>query len=911
MGGDTVYRFGAFELLKDRQLLFYAGTPVHVGSRALSILALLVERAGALVTREELIAAAWPTTIVDDSNLKVNIAHLRRVLEKYDRRQSYIANVPVRGYRFTEPVRREHVDTITFRSAIRYIPLPSASPLIGRAKEVIAVCNGISKSGFLTIAGAGGVGKTSVAIAAAQCLADQFSDGISFVDLAIVNDPQFLASAIASELGIRSDSEDLLGATIRSIKDQSKLLVLDNCEHLIPAVAAAAERLAAGLPNAKFLITSRAPLRLLREQVLKIDPLEFPANGVETRDAATALSFSAIDLFVTRASEASGYEFVDTDFPTIIDICRRLDGIPLAIELAAARTAAFTPEELLGLLRNRFDLLDQDTDKIPPRHRALRATLEWSYGLLSAHEAAILRALAVYAGAFTVDDAVAVASAAGVPSSAALEGTVALLSKSLLSADSREDALHYRLLDSTRAFAADRLLEDPLCNQIRQRHADHICVLLERLRRDWEDDMTAVRVSNASGRVADVRSALTWAFGSDGSVALGVRITVAAIPMWEHFSLLDEGIAHLSRALAEGRAAGVTDIGAEVRLQLALASSLMYARGLTKEADGAWNLALSLADRSGELECRLKAHWGRAVFDVHIGRLTDAAHRLHFFGELCRTSGDQSAAPDGERLLAAAEMYLGQLEAAKARLERLSALYLGGKRVRHAHFQINRAVATRTTLAMVLWLTGESETAAELAENTVQEALVSGHALSLCNVLSLTAGPIALWSGRIDDAERYIGLLQQQFERARLTLWAQSSRCLRSALMIQRGQQNGIGLLDQAITDLLVAGSAIRAPMYMSMLADALARGGRVDEALAMIEAALARAAAQHERWCLPELLRVEAAIRSLQGAHRQSERLLLKAIDIAEAMGAVAWRLRAAEDLLALRVALRNDSHA
>jgi len=912
MGGETVYRFGAFELLRDRQLLFYAGTPVHLGSRALSILTSLVERAGALVTREELIAAAWPTTIVDDSNLKVNIAHLRRVLEKYDRRQTYIANVPVRGYRFTEPVRQEHVDTITYKAVARYMPLPTASPLIGRAKEVVAVCNGINKSGFLTIAGAGGVGKTSVAIAAAQCLANQFFDCVAFVDLATVNDPQFLASAIASELGIRSDSEDLLGATMRSIKDQLMLLVLDNCEHLIPAVAAAAERLAMGLPNAKFLITSREPLRLPREQVLRIDPLEVPANGIEAGDIVTVLSFSAVDLFVTRASEASGYKLVDTDCSTIVDICRRLDGIPLAIELAASQTVTYAPAKLLSLLRNRFDLLDYGTERVPARHRALRATLEWSYGLLSAHEAAILRALAVYAGAFTVDDAVAVAPAAGVPASAALEGTAALISKSLLSADSREDALHYRFLDSTRAFAADRLFDDPNCNQIRQRHAEHICVVLERLRGNWEDFITAVRLTNSAGRVADVRSALTWAFGSDGAVALGVRITVAAIPMWEHLSLLDEGIAHLSRALSKGRAAGLTDIGAEARLQLALASSLMYARGLTKEADDAWNLALSLADRSGEVECRLKAHWGRAVYDIHIGRPTDAAHRLHFFGELCRMLSDQSAAPDGERLLAAAEMYLGDFPAAKARLDRLSALCLGGgKRVGHAHFQINRAVATRTTLAMLLWLTGEPEKAAELAENTVQEALSSGHALSLCNVLSLTACPIALWSGRIDDAERYIDLLQQQFERGRLTLWAQSSRCLRSVLMIQRGQQNGIDLLDQSISDLLVAGSAIRAPIYMSMLAEALARGGRVEEARATIEAALARAAAQHERWCLPELLRVDAAIRSLQGAPRRAEGLLLEAIELAEEMGAVAWRLRAAEDLLVLRTALRDDSHA
>jgi predicted ATPase/DNA-binding winged helix-turn-helix (wHTH) protein len=912
MAGDTIHRFGAFELLSQRQLLFYAGTPVHVGSRALSILTLLVERAGTLVSRDELIAAAWPTTFVDDSNLKVNIAHLRRVLENYDPRQDYIANVPVRGYRFVAPVRREEVETVTFRSMTRHIPLPVASPLIGRAKEIAAVCNGIDESGFLSIVGAGGIGKTSVAIAAAHRLADRFFDGVSFVDLATVNDPQFLASAIASDLGIRSDSEDLLGATIQSVKAQCRLLVLDNCEHLIPSVAAAAERLAAGLPKSRLLITSREPLRLPQERVLRIGPLEVPVNDVEAGDAATVLGFSAVDLFVTRAFEASGYKLVNADFSTVIDICRRLDGIPLAIEIAASRTSAYTPSKLLSLLRNRFDLLDHGTDKMPARHRTLRATLEWSYGLLSAPEAAILRALAVYAGAFTTDDVGVVASAAGVPPGSALECMGSLISKSLLSADSREDALHYRLLDSTRAFAVDRLFEDSHCNRIRQCHAEHICALVERLQCDWENDVTEVWEPNHSGRVADVRRALAWAFGSEGVVALGVRLTVAAIPMWEHFSLLDESIAHLSRALAEVRAAGLDDIGAEVRLQLALASALMYARGLTRQTGGAWDLALALADRSGEVESRLRAHWGRAVYEIHIGRPTDAAHRLHFFGELCQTLSDQSAAPDGERLLAAAEMYLGDLSAAKARLERLSSLYLGnGKRVRYARFQINRAVATRTTLAMLLWLTGKSEAASELVEKTVRDALASGHALSLCNVLALTACPIALWDGRIGDAEHYISLLQEQFKHARLTLWAQLSRCLRGALMIQRGQKDGIDMLEQAIADLLVAGSYIRAPIYMSMLADALSREGRIEEALETIGAALARAAVQHERWCVPELLRVEASIRASQGEATRAEEILQAAFQLADEMGAVAWRLRAAGDLLALRTAIGDDSRA
>ena len=247
-------------------------------------------------------------------------------------------------------------------------------------------------------------------------------------------------------------------------------------------------------------------------------------------------------------------------------------------------------------------------------------------------------------------------------------------------------------------------------------------------------------------------------------------------------------------------------------------------------------------------------------------------------------------------------MYLGDLRGAKARAQRLSELYLkSGKRLRHARYQINRAAALGTTLAMLSWLMGDADAAA-LAEDTARDALASGHAVSLCNVLSLTACPIALWDGRLDDAERYLALLQEQLKGARLKLWAQLARCLEGAVLTQRSDEAGIRLLEPAIDDLLATGSAIRAPIFKGMLAEAQARLGRIDDATRTIEDALARGAAQGERWCLPELLRIEAAICIRQGQVDRAEKLLLGAIELANEIGAKAWFLRAQNDLASLK---------
>jgi predicted ATPase/DNA-binding winged helix-turn-helix (wHTH) protein len=484
MTGDADYRFGAFELLVRRQLLVHAGATVRVGSRALAILTVLVEGAGNLVTKEKLIAAAWPTTFVDDSNLKVNVANLRRVLESVDPGQDYIATVPGRGYRFIAPVHR--------------IPmgaggLPPKIPLIGRAGDLATVQKWLSKHSVVTIAGTGGIGKTALALAAVHAVAADYPDGISFVDLAKISAAEFIPAALAFALRLRTSGDDQLAEVIHALEGQRKLLLIDNCEHLLPSVAGVLDRLSTSLEGVRILATSREPLRIRDEHVHRLGPLRTDPRVSPT--AAEAWAAPAVELFVTRASERTGYEWCDADALSVAEICRRLDGIPLAIELAATRIGALTPAQLLEVLDDRFEVLAHGCRETPLRQQTLHASLNWSYRLLSDSEAAFVRALSVFAGEFNVEGAIALAPN-DTPPETAIDILSSLAAKSFLVVDWQESAVIYRLLETTRAYLLERLQFDGEENVAKYQHAKFMGTFLKRASNQSVSGATSTRTSD-------------------------------------------------------------------------------------------------------------------------------------------------------------------------------------------------------------------------------------------------------------------------------------------------------------------------------------------------------------------------------------------------------------------------------
>jgi predicted ATPase/DNA-binding winged helix-turn-helix (wHTH) protein len=587
---DGGFFFGPFRLLPARQLLLEGDTPIRLGSRALEILAALVERPGELVSKSELMARAWPNTVVEESNLKVHIATLRRALGEGRLGQRYVATVSGRGYRFVAPVecgelRRAAPASRSPGPSAHNLPAPKRT--IGRAHIVDALLQQLPRSRFVTVVGSGGIGKTTVALAVAHALVADYQNGVRIVDFASLPGPQFVPGAIASALGLTMQFGDPRPALIDYLRDQHMLVVLDSCEHVIEAVASFADEIIRNAAKVAILATSREPLRVSGEHVHRLAPLESPPSVVGLT-ATQALAFPAVQLFVERATESfDGFDLSDANAPIVGEICHKLEGIPLAIELAATRVDAFGLRELSALLSDRFRLLSQDRRSVLPRHRSLAAALDWSYEFLPDGERAILRHLAVFVGAFTLESATALSGETSIACSTVIDGVANLVAKSLVSADINGAVVQYRLLDTTRAYALQKLDESGELKAVARRHAEHHRDLFERAATEWEARPTAEWIADYGRKIDDVRSALNWAFSEGGDVVVGRSLTVAAIPLWMHLSLLDECRECVNRALSAETAIQRQSERDEMKLYAALGAALTYARGpLPEKASG-------------------------------------------------------------------------------------------------------------------------------------------------------------------------------------------------------------------------------------------------------------------------------------------------------------------------------------
>jgi predicted ATPase/DNA-binding winged helix-turn-helix (wHTH) protein len=393
--------FGRFTLLLDERSLLRDGAAVSIGSRAFDILSVLASRAGEVIGNKELVALVWPDTFVEETNLRVHIAALRKALGEHGAGLSYIANIPGRGYCFTSDVTSTQAAVRESGGASRGLPgrLPLAiGRVIGRDDAVRQLCNLFSERRLVTIVGSGGIGKTTIAVQAAWAIAGNYPDGAVFVDLSQLRHPASMAALVAAALGQVLSSGDEIKELGEMLGSRSMLIVLDNCEHLLDGSAMLAEALLRAGPGIHLLATSREPLMAESEWVQRLASLEFPL-ATSKLTAAEALSYSAVQLFVERASASlGGFVLTDDEAASAAEICRRLDGVALAIELAAGRLSSAGLAGLARSLDDRLNVLTRGRRTALPRHQTLRATLDWSYELLSLDEQRVFRALAIFTG---------------------------------------------------------------------------------------------------------------------------------------------------------------------------------------------------------------------------------------------------------------------------------------------------------------------------------------------------------------------------------------------------------------------------------------------------------------------------------------------------------------------------------
>jgi predicted ATPase/DNA-binding winged helix-turn-helix (wHTH) protein len=580
-----IISFGPFRLFATERLLEKDGFQVSLGGRALDLLIALVERASEVVSKRELMARVWPNLVVDEGSLRFHIASLRKVLGDGQSGVRYVTNVAGRGYCFVAPIRRSTVKPPRAESFVaeRAAKLPARLlRMVGRDETIQMISGQLLGQRFVTVVGPGGIGKTTAAISVAHVKFAEFGGAVYFVDLGALDDPSLVPSAIGSALGLSVSSGSPIQALLSFVRDQRLLLVLDSCEHVIETVAAVAESIFREASEVHILATSRESLRVEGEQVYRLPPLGCPPDAVELK-AAEALSFPAVRLFVERVG-ASGAPFVlsDADAPVVADLCRRLDGIALAIELAASRVVALGIRGTAALLDNQFRLLWQGRRTALPRHQTLGATLDWSHNLLSEFERVVLRRLAVFVGTFSLEAAQAVAAGNPFDRGQIVEAVTSLVSKSLVAAEIGATSVCYRLLDTTRAYVQSKLVQSGEEIAVARRHAMYYREFLERTDSAPQSSKPAGRPEHRE-HVSNVRAALEWAFSAQGDLDLGTALAAASAPLFLEMSLLSECRVWMERSIV-ARQAAPWDPRREMEIQVALALSLMFTEGDCEEA---------------------------------------------------------------------------------------------------------------------------------------------------------------------------------------------------------------------------------------------------------------------------------------------------------------------------------------
>jgi predicted ATPase len=434
----------------------------------------LLARAGEVVSKNELMSAAWPNIHVEEANLRVHIGALRKVLGDHGTGARFIENVPGRGYCFVAKV-TDQMDTAPVRpwTSIPELVMPTVARAIGRQSVVAALRSQLPLRRLVTVVGPGGIGKTTVALAVAQAMSANYPDGLALADLAPVGDATLMIGVVAAAFGLPGRSNLSLTDLKEALRDRRMLIVLDSCEHLIEATAVFAERLIQALPGVDILATSREPLRAKGEWVERLLPLGLPPAS-PSGTAADMLAFPAVQLFVDRAASClGGYELVDADAVVVAEICRRLDGIALAIELAAGRLDTLGIRGLATSLRGSFLVLTRGRRTALARHQTRRATLDWSFTVLPIAEQILFRRLAAFNGGFSLNAARAVSSDHQIARSAIDEMIANLVEKSLVAANFVGNDVHYRLLETTRAYRLERLALSGEAEEIARRHASY------------------------------------------------------------------------------------------------------------------------------------------------------------------------------------------------------------------------------------------------------------------------------------------------------------------------------------------------------------------------------------------------------------------------------------------------------
>ena len=897
----------ALLLMPHRRELLLDDQPIRLGGRAFDVLMALIEARGSVVSKDELMARVWPNQMVEENNLEVQVSALRAA---FGAERALIRTVSRRGYQFTGEIHfpaeaeemRVNAGPEAAASATN-LPQP-VSDLIGRDDSLAEILRLAAAQRFVTLTGPGGIGKTRLALAAAHRLLPQIDDGVWLAELAPSPTPSLVPAAVAAAVGLELAAGAVTAERVaNALNGKALLLVLDNCEHLIDAAAMMAEALLRANPAARVIATSREPLRAEGEQIYPVPPLAVPAADVN--DKTDLLEYGAVRLFVETG--AGGRTAFRPGWTADGNACGDLSALGWHSAGDRAGGGARRRTRYRGTRRSPRRTVNP-ADRGPANGVAAASDIEGDTRLeLRASRRAGTRPVSSASHLrrrFSLEAACAVAASAELPASDVIDGISSLAAKSLVAAEVSGVA-RYRLLDTTRAYAFEKLSESGEREGIARCHAEYYRDLFERAEAEWEARPRPNGSAEYGWRIDNLRAALDWAFSAGGDALLGVALTAAAIPLWMQLSLLEECRGRLEKALAALRPGANRDARTEMKLHAALAASLRYTGGAVSETGAAWTKALEIAESLEDPEYQLRALWGLWLFHTTNSRhrvALDLAQRLCTLAERWPDPNDRLI---GERAMGISQHYLGDQSKARRHIERVLADYvIADARPHLIRFQIDLRVMARVFFARVLWLQGFPDEAMRAAERSVEDARAANHAISLCYALFLGACPIALSVGDLVAAEHYVSMLLDNSTRFALTFWAARGRSYQGALVIKRGDvDTGLPLLRAGFDELGEARSAVFGLIEL-LMPEALGRAGQIAEGLAAIEEAINHSENTEERWMIAEMLRIKGELLLLQGgptAAAAAEDHFRQALDWAARQGALSWELRAAMSLAGL----------
>jgi predicted ATPase len=491
-----------------------------------------------------------------------------------------------------------------------------------------------------------------------------------------------------------------------------------------------------------------------------------------------------------------------------------------------------------------------------------------------------------------------------------VDEVLSLVAKSLVVAEIDGACARYRLLDTTRAYAIEKLSQSGELEAVARDHAAYCLDLFERAETEWETRPTAEWLAEYGRQIDNLRAALDWTFSAGGDASIGVALTAAAVPLWMHFSLMEECRGRVERALAAIAAGVGRDARREMQLHASLTASLMYTRGAVAEIGAVATNAIEIAESLDDIEYQLRSLWALWSFRISSGQHSAALALAQRFHALAAKRPDLTDRLIGERMIGGSQYYLGDLLSARRHLERVLAHHVAPAEKRQiVRFQVDQWASARTYLARILWLQGLPDQAMRAAESSVADARATNHAVSLGDALAVAACPIALWAGDLVAAEHYVEMLLDHSTRHALGRWHIFGRCYQGMLVIQRGDGNtGLRLLRAAFTEPGAAGDAAR--LIAFLISAGSRHAGQIADGLGAIEEAIVRSECTEERWLNAELLRVNGELFLLRGAPAAAaaaEDHFRQALDLARRQEALSWELRAATSLSRL---LRDQGH-